>query len=715
MKKACFVSFLLTLLCACDIFAQKVLTFRGENLVLGEYFYILEDPTNTMGIGAAIESDKYIASKVETPNLQLSKSDFWIKFSIKNATAHKHLLLALNYPTLDVCEFYYPVNGNYKREALSSNYPFQKRQYKHQNFLFDINLPHDSVATYYLRVRSSEQMVLPVIVGLPQKIAEAMLTPDVLWGILIGILAVMVVYNFFVFMSTKDKSYLYYVLYTTFIALTQTSLSGYTYRYIFPDSPQLFNLGLVVFPGIAGISAVFFIVSFLHTKERTPILHKGFPVIILLYLSAIILRLSGFDHASYRMIDISALAITFITFAVAIKISLQNYRPAKIFLLAWTMFFIGVILFVLRNLGVLPYNDYTNYTMQVGTALEVTLLSLALADRINIFKAEKETSQEETLKVLQENERIIKEQNVILETKVNERTVELSDANTELSATLAELKEAQGQLVEAEKMASLGQLTAGIAHEINNPINFVTSNINPLKRDIDILLEAINMIEGVGLSEGNAVQKQKQIEEYKEAIDLDYLKIEISHLLKGINEGASRTAEIVKGLRIFSRLDEDDFKRADVNEGLDSTLIIVNNLLDNRIKVIKDYGDIPVIECYPGKLNQVFLNIISNAIHAIKKRHNNSGGEITISTGGDKESIFIKIADNGTGMDENTKRKIFEPFFTTKDVGEGTGLGMSIVYNTIKRHEGEIEINSTMGVGTEFVIKLPVFLATLQT
>ena len=163
----------------------------------------------------------------------------------------------------------------------------------------------------------------------------------------------------------------------------------------------------------------------------------------------------------------------------------------------------------MRNLGVLPYNNYTNYTMPIGAALEVILLSLALADRINIFKAEKEKSQEETVKALQENERIIREQNVVLELKVNERTVELSETNHELNSTLEDLKQAQTQLVESEKMASLGQLTAGIAHEINNPINFVTSNINPLKRDIDLMLEALAVFENVGLSDASPMLRNK--------------------------------------------------------------------------------------------------------------------------------------------------------------------------------------------------------------
>ena len=225
------------------------------------------------------------------------------------------------------------------------------------------------------------------------------------------------------------------------------------------------------------------------------------------------------------------------------------------------------------------------------------------------------------------------------------------------------------------------------------------------------VLEAISLMEKICYSDLSTEEKHQQIEEYKEEIDFDYLKIEINQLLKGIQEGASRTTEIVKGLRIFSRLDEDDLKKADVNEGLNSTLIIVNNLLSDKISLEKNYGEIPLIDCYPGKLNQVFLNIISNAIFAVKEKFKNeSGGKISITSNYNSEHVLITIEDNGTGMDEKTRKKIFEPFFTTKNVGEGTGLGMSIVYNTIQKHKGEITVISTPGLGSEFTIELPLTL-----
>jgi two-component system NtrC family sensor kinase len=708
MKRIYFAFLLLQAFFSVKTFSQTLIVFKGDNIIIGDHVSILEDPGKHLTFQTASVSSGYTPSKSQVPNLNLSKSDFWLKFSIKNESSENHLLLSLEYPTLDVCEFYYPANNKYLVQKFNDKEPFNNRKYKHQNFVFDVYIQKNTTETFYLKVRSGEEMILPLILGTPQKIAESMLTQNLVWGILIGLILVMILYNLFVYISTKDKSYIYYVLYTAFIGLTQASLSGYTYHYIFYDTPFLYNKGLIIFPALAGISAVFFVSSFLHTKERTPILHKFLPVVPILYISAIILRILDFDLISYRMIDISALSAAIIFFSVAIAISLQGYRPAKLFLLAWTIFLIGIVLFVLRNLGVLPYNNYTNYTMQAGTAFEVTLLSLALADKINIFKAEKEKSQEETLKALKENERIIKEQNVVLELRVNERTVELSESNKELNITLEDLKQAQTQLVESEKMASLGQLTAGIAHEINNPINFVTSNINPLKRDIEIVFDAMKVIEKVALSDLSPSEKKKQIEEYKEELDFDYLTMEINHLIKGINEGATRTAEIVKGLKIFSRLDEDDLKKADINEGLESTMVIANNLISNKIKVIKQYSDLPPLECYAGKLNQVFLNIITNAVHAVQKRFGeNNGGEISIITTHDENNVNIIIKDNGTGMDVQTQKKIFEPFFTTKGVGEGTGLGMSIAYNTIRKHNGQIVVNSVPGEGTEFILQIP--------
>ena len=297
----------------------------------------------------------------------------------------------------------------------------------------------------------------------------------------------------------------------------------------------------------------------------------------------------------------------------------------------------------------------------------------------------------------------------------------VEEKNQELQSTLAQLKSAQAQLISAEKMASLGQLTAGIAHEINNPINFIKGNINPLKRDFQDIKRLFIKIKALkdyeDLREG-----VRLIEQYSKEIDAAYIFEEMELLLKGIEEGAVRTKNIVDGLKIFSRTDKDDFKTADIHQGLDATFILLANKLKDRIKVHRNYSSLPMVECLPGKLNQVFMNIISNAIQAIEEKGKLNGklsdsevlGEIFVST--DRipcaltptgECIQIRIKDTGMGIEEEAKKKIFDPFFTTKEIGEGTGLGLSISFGIVEKHHGAIEVKSEEGKGAEFIITLP--------
>ena len=340
--------------------------------------------------------------------------------------------------------------------------------------------------------------------------------------------------------------------------------------------------------------------------------------------------------------------------------------------------------------------------MQIGSCLETILLSFALADRINIMRKEKDLYQQQAIEALEEKQLLIKEQNITLDRKVKERTAELNDA-------LVNLKQAQTKLVESEKMASLGQLTAGIAHEINNPINFVSSNVFPLRQDINDLKQILQHYETLTES-SDFKTKLQEINNLKEELDYETLLEELETIINGIEDGARRTAEIVSGLRNFSRLDQSEVEVASINDCIETTLKIIQSKLKN-IHLIKDFGNIPKIECFPGKLNQLFLNTIDNAIHAIHTK-NIENGELTIKTYEEGKNLICIIKDNGIGMDEATKNKIFDPLFTTKEVGEGTGLGMSIVHGIVELHGGKMEISSEKNVGTEIKLILPLTLPT---
>jgi len=289
--------------------------------------------------------------------------------------------------------------------------------------------------------------------------------------------------------------------------------------------------------------------------------------------------------------------------------------------------------------------------------------------------------------------------------EINQQKEEIASQRDRLEQMYNNLINAQAQLIQAEKMASLGQLTAGVAHEINNPINFVSAGIDSLRTNFADIME---VVEGYLALKPDADNKQElqKLDKLKKQADLEELIEESGQLLQSIKNGANRTKEIVKSLKNFTRLDENSLKKADLHEGLDSTLVILNNQIKDRIKIIKNYGDLEPVNCYPGQLNQVFMNILSNAIQAIKGE-----GTIAIKTYTDDDYAVIRIKDSGSGMTEEVKKHIFEPFFTTKEVGEGTGLGLSISYGIIEKHKGKIEVESQPGVGTEFIIRIPLILS----
>jgi len=278
----------------------------------------------------------------------------------------------------------------------------------------------------------------------------------------------------------------------------------------------------------------------------------------------------------------------------------------------------------------------------------------------------------------------------------------LNTQKDELGHTLENLKLTQDQLIQSEKLASVGQLTAGIAHELNNPVNFISGNVKPLRRDIDDIFEILGKYEKI-IRENDISDKFNEVDSLKEKLDFKLLTTEIKSLLEGISEGAHRSSEIVKGLRSFSRLDDDKFQHADLHDGLDSSLILLYNKTKGRINVHKEYGDLPKVECLPSKINQVFMNLLTNSIQAIEGK-----GDIFIETISSGIGVKIIIRDTGAGMSTEVKKHIFEPFYTTKEVGSGTGLGLAISYGIIEQHQGNIDVISEDGKGTEFIISLPI-------
>ncbi|NIA52221.1 PAS domain-containing protein [Massilia sp. TW-1] len=268
---------------------------------------------------------------------------------------------------------------------------------------------------------------------------------------------------------------------------------------------------------------------------------------------------------------------------------------------------------------------------------------------------------------------------------------------------IARLSEAHDQLLQSEKMASIGQLAAGVAHEINNPIGFVNSNMGTLRHYVGTLLSVVDAYSDAVKKEAPGSPLAAQIEAIGRKADLGYLKEDIADLVSESMDGLKRVKDIVQALKDFSHVGQMDWQYADVHSGIDTTLNIVANEIKYKATVEKHYGKLPEIKCLASQLNQVFMNLLVNAAQAIQSK-----GVITIATGASEGWVWIRISDNGSGIAPENLKRVFEPFFTTKPVGSGTGLGLSLSYSIVNKHGGRIDVASKPGVGTVFTIRLPV-------
>ena len=292
--------------------------------------------------------------------------------------------------------------------------------------------------------------------------------------------------------------------------------------------------------------------------------------------------------------------------------------------------------------------------------------------------------------------------NDALEQRVLERTYDMLVAQDELDVINRQLRDAQTQLVQSEKMAAVGMLAAGLAHEINNPIGFVCCNLGSLEQYLEDAFEMLEMYESA--EEHMTEEVRARVQHAKRRKDVAFLRKDVPVLMQESRDGIARVKMIIRDLKEFSHADTScEWQWADLHRGLDSTLGVVWNEIKYHAEVKKEYGDLPEVECLPSQLNQVFMNLLVNAAHAIEHK-----GVISIRTGVQREEVFIQIADTGKGIVPENRKRIFDPFFTTKPVGKGTGLGLSLSFGIMKKHNGRIEVQSDVGKGSTFTLWLPV-------
>lgn len=712
MKPNKYILLLFLVIFSLQNFAQEaspiVLVDKNLSQLSGNVFYY-KDPTGNQTINE-VKNQEFLPYNGEVVNMGVTNDIVWLKVDVKNLLDRPWLYFMVAQPNCSLVELYGFSNGQQSDHIKLGRFTiFTNRPILNPNYIFPVDIERKSIKQFYLKISSTNPIQVPMFIGQKFSVLEMAGFQSMVFGMYAGLVVIMIFYNLFIFFSVRDWSYIYYILFIFFVGLTQTMLKGYGFQYLWPNNLFMAKYDSIIIPVLSGVTTGLFVKQFLQLKKLKPFHNIRVNIFIAIYLIIGLVGVFVNKLIGVQLLNTIAFVGSGYVLFLGIVVMKKGLKQGKYFTLAFSVFLSAVILFVLCNINILPFNSFTSNILEMGSSIQILLLAFALADKINTYRNEQMNAKQEALRISEEHMGFIKNHNIILEKEVAKRTNDLELANDNLSALLDKLKSTQTKLVESEKMASLGQLTAGIAHEINNPINFVVSNVKPLELDVNDLIEIIKRYEGLNPNQ-NIEAQIKEINSFKNQIDFEYIKKEITDLLLGIKDGANRTAEIVSNLKNFARVDQANVKLVNLNEGIESTLNLLKNTYPNNFELNKLLDDIPMVECMPGKINQVFMNIITNAIQSVTEKQKRTGEKaiLTIKTIPEADVVKVSIKDNGTGIPNHVIEKIYEPFYTTKPVGKGTGLGMSIVKGIIDNHHGQIEINSKIGEGAEFIISLPI-------
>lgn len=656
--------FLCLLLClpGMQLFAQDTILLNGspkiENVGLHTYMYIDEIGSLSFDdIKSPHFQNQFYKSNTPYPNFGSTKSVIWCKMLLKNTSHEKHLL-EIGEPTIDSINFYLQGNNIHSYNT-GNNFAFNDRSILTNQFLLPLNLDSGEVKTIYLRLKSDEPLQFTIKTGTYKAFLENNQTMDVIQGMYYGFMLVIVLYNVFLFIGIRDTIYLYYVFFTASICFTASYIKGYEVI-LFKESLHWLNPYPAVIYSIASVSAIVFSMRFLQTNKQAPVWNKGFWVLLPLHFIPVILNFFGHGYEAMAMIQSVVFLASIYLFTVVIIIYNKGFKPAKYFLWGWSAFLSGVLVTLMKDNQLLPPNDVTNSAFQIGSSLEVLLLSMALADKINNYRKEKRIAAALVLRASRENAKIMLQQKTMLETKVKERTSELEDKNEVLNKQKEELKELNTM---KDKIFSI------LSHDIRGPLNSLHGIIGLLKskglskEDMDMLLEDLS----------------RTLSTTRNLLD-NILHWAISHIKEGkssmvkidLKETVHETIEILrysartKNITVENRIYKDVFVTNDVN----MVRLVLRNLLSNAIKFTPENGMIHI---------------------DVQKKEN---------------ELVLSVTDTGMGISDDNLKKLFsiKENYSTKGTSneKGTGIGLILCKEFLNKNNENIWAESTEGKGSVF-------------
>ena len=761
---------LLCIFCHSAYAAQQVVDVRrifyDANVSLTPYFDVLQDASNALTIEdlqnpAVAAQFKGSNNASEALNFGYTPATIWLRLqlsnlSLENVQAH----LEIAYPRLSKIDLYQPLeDGSFSVIETGATRPFSSRPHLSRQFIFPIDLTPNKLHTVYLRIESSSSVIIPAKLWSLSAVHAHEIHDYVAQAWYFGIVSAMLVFNVLLFFAMRDTMYLTYVVFSACMALTIASMNGVTKQFLWPDATWWSDVAPYVGLALSQASFMVFMRTMLKTRQyipRTDKLFYGLIVGVLMIAAALCVSVRAFAMPSAVLLALNAVVV----FLIGVYCACLRQRTAFYFVVAYLVLTVGSVLSAMHAMNWLPTNFYTMYGLQAGSALEMLLLALSLADRFNQARKDKDHAQTMALKA-QNDTLIAKDQAYTAQSEAM-----LAQARSQTQQALNDSLQAQTALAEAQlqqndKMASLGELIAGVTHEINTPIGAIKSSgasitealsdalsqLPPLLQSLDassthlflqLILQAntpktpvssreertivkatTEKIDAAGIEQPRQkavvlvnLNAHHQLETFLPLLQHPHTEriletasnvaIAISSA-KNINLAVERVAKIVLALKSFSRFDQSAEKiDANLAEGIETVLTIYQAQTKHGIEIVRNYDDMPDLNCLPDELIQVWTNLIHNALQAM-----NHQGTLTLTVRKHGNEAVVSVGDSGCGIPEEIRSKIFDVFFTTKPAGVGSGLGLDIVKKIIEKHQGRIDVQSEVGIGTTFSVYLP--------
>lgn len=735
-------------------------------LVLTSYFDVYQDPTrqrtlHDMQQGEWAEQFQASAAQGESLNFSFSNSAYWLRLRLNNPSLEQiqtHLQIA--YPRLSEVDFYQvAADGTVSHIQTGAVRQFDARPHPNRHFVFPIEVSANSAQTIYLRIQSATAVVVPAKLWTLSTLRLHETYDYAVQTWYFGIVTAMVIFNLLLFFALRDRMYFAYVIFVTCMALTIASMNGLSKQFLWPNATWWADVAPYTGLALSQVTFVFFMRIMLRTATMIPRLDK------LLLTSALLVFLiaAGMVLSLHRFAMFAAVLLalnTVVVFLVGVYAAWQRQRMAYYFVLAYVVLTVGSIITALHANNLIATSIWTQYSLQAGSVIEMLLLALALADRLN--QARKEQANAQTLALQAQNDMLLAKEQAA---RAHSEAL-LAQARAQTQQALNETLQAQNALAEAQlqqndKMASLGQLIAGVTHEINTPIGAIKSSgasiadalsdalnqLPALLQQLDapsrtllldmlqhvhrpkipmssreeraIVKAATEKIEAAGIEQPRQkavvltnLNAHHHVETYlpllqhplHEDILLTANNVAIAvSSARNINLAVERVTKIVLALKSFSRFNQSAEKiLAQLADGIETVLTIYQAQTKHGVEIVRQYDEIAPLMCLPDELIQVWTNLIHNALQAM-----NHEGTLTIGIRSENNQAVVSIGDSGCGIPPENISKIFDVFFTTKAAGVGSGLGLDIVKKIIDKHCGRIEVQSELGVGTIFSVYLP--------